>query len=65
MHVNHLPIPPVPIHNRRHHNQLILQHKVPYAPFILRAVAGDSGEVESERRCQLREDEEREERAEE
>ena len=35
VHVDHLSIPPIPINNRRHHAQLILQHKVPYAPFIL------------------------------
>lgn len=65
VHVDHLTIAPIPIYNRRHHNQLILQHKVPYAAFILRAVARDSGEIESERRCQLHEDEEGEEWAEE
>lgn len=65
VHVDHLTIAPIPIYNRRHHNQLILQHKVPYTAFILRAVARDSGEIESERRCQLRENEEGEEWAEE
>lgn len=61
MHINNLPIPLIPTNNRRHNNQLILHDEIPYTPFILRGVARDSGEVESQRGRELRDEHEREE----
>ena len=61
MHINNLPIPSIPTNNSRHDDQLILQNEIPYAPFILRGVARDGGEVESQRGRELRDEHEREE----
>ena len=61
MHINNLPIPSIPTNNSRHDDQLILQDEIPYTPFILRGVARDSGEVESQRGRELRDEHEREE----
>lgn len=61
MHINNLPIPSIPTNNSRHDDQLILQNEIPYAPFILRGVARDSGEVESQCGRELRDEHEREE----
>ena len=61
MHINNLPIPSIPTNNSRHDDQLILQDEIPYTPFILGGVARDSGEVESQRGRELRDEHEREE----
>ena len=58
MHINNLPIALIPTHDSRDNNQLILQDEIPYAPFILRRVARDSGEVESQRGRKLRDEHE-------
>ena len=61
MHINNLPIPSIPTNNSRHDDQLILQDEISYTPFILRGVARDSGEVESQCGRELRDEHEREE----
>lgn len=61
MHINNLPIPSIPTNNSRHDDQLILQDEISYTPFILRGVARDGGEVESQRGRELRDEHEREE----
>lgn len=49
MHVDLLPITLLPVHNGRHQHQRILTHEIPYASFVLGAVACVCCKVEFER----------------
>lgn len=49
MHVDLLPITLLPIHDGRYQHQGILSHEIPYASFVLGAVACVCCEVEFER----------------
>ena len=61
MQIQRLPIPPKPAHNRRNNNKLILLHKIPYTPLMLRRIMGCVGvDIEFKGRGEGREDEEQE-----
>ncbi len=38
MHINHLPIPSAPAHNRRDNDESIFRDEIPYTSLVLRAV---------------------------
>jgi hypothetical protein len=58
MHIHPLPIPSIPIQNRRHNHQLILRDKVPHASLELGSVVGLHGvQVEFEGRDEGQDDE--------
>jgi hypothetical protein len=62
MHINNLPIPLLPAHNRRNNHKLIISHIIPYTPLMFRGrIATERREVEFQRGAELNAQEEEEE----